>query len=748
MALSMGRVIAGAAYILIRAKDETGKVLAEVNKKVATIGQKLQSVGSNFQQAGLQLAGASLMMGNAMYIGVREAQKFQDAMLAVQAVLNVTTEQIKPLEKKVRELGSTTSYTSEEVALAAEELARGGFSLEQVYESLDDVINLARAGQVTMAEAAMYMVRSMMAFNISAQEAARVSNALFVASSAGTTTVQELGSALSFSAGSAADLGMSLEEAVATLAIFSNNMLTGTKGGTSLNNLLIEMTKNASKVREIFGIEMFENGEARNMLVVFKELRAALGKMTAEERVPVLMNLFNIRGSRAAQALKQMDMIEAVMERLRKGEITAADAAKLMDSGIGGSIRRIIASLNNLAITFGLAFEGIFQSLEDRLIPLLNGLGVWFKKNAHLAKSLAIAFGAVVGTAGGLLALGAALKVFGLALTAISGIATVIATIASPFLTVVAAVGATIAGLRLLSKIPGDVGNAFRSLTDTMFATFGSITEIFGKAFDAIKDRIMAGDVEGAMNVLLVSLNQMFNMSILGLKTAWLEFTFYLEKLWIDITTTVEKLWFNVTTKIAQGILSLVEQFDILNSLFEMYSGVDYQAEIARAQRLGNDPNAALGTLDQQNQQRQQDLDSRQTDAQRALADEIAKMRDQYADERKALLGAVDQSINMSKLPAPNETPPGTPKPYSWEQTIGGEILRPALATAMPTGLEMGSTDAAKAAFDNRKATLDAAQKTAHATREMANDMRTMVKKGGQFVITGVESSTTTPAGG
>lgn len=749
MAISMGRVIAGAAYVLIRAKDETGKVLTEVNRKIGAMGKKLQEVGSGMEAAGMRLGVAAMGMGRSMYIGIREAQKYQDAMLATQAILNATSADMKPLEEKVRELGRTTSYTAEEIALGAEELARGGLSLRQVYDSLDDVLNLARSGQVTMADAAMYMVRSLMAFEISATEAARVADALFVASSAGTTTVQELGSALSFVAGSAADIGMSLEETVATLAIFSNNMLTGTKGGTSLNNLLIEMTKNADKVRELFGFEMFKAGEARPMLEVFADLRKGMKDMSQQERLTVLNELFNIRGSRAAQALKNMDKIEAVMEKLRDGSITAAQAAKLMDSGLGGSIRRLMTSFNSLAVTFGLAFESMFQTLEDRFIPILNGLEVWFKQNADLAKKLAIAFLAIVGAAAGLIVFGAILKIFGLALVAISAIASVLVVIIPILLKTIVIVGTLAEGLHLLALLPGDIGKAFAGLEDSIYGAFSSIMEIFGKAFTAIKDRIMAGDIVGAMNILMISLNQAWNLGILGFKKAWLEFSHYMTKVWYDVVLGIKKLWLDMTTGLAKSILDMAANNKFFNAVFKQISGVDVQAENERASRLGNEGNMASAQLDQMNAQQTNTMLNEYHKSMADLEEETRKAREGYAAQEQDAKAAVNQAIEMAKLPDKiAEKVEEEAKPYKYEETAGGLSAKSVAAKTMPEGLEMGSTEAAKAAFDNRKATLDAAMKTAANTAKIAEGITMILKKNGTFVFEGVGSSTTTPPGG
>ncbi|MHB8972795.1 MAG: hypothetical protein ACYC4N_20325, partial [Pirellulaceae bacterium] len=208
------------------------------------------------------------------------------------------------------------------------------------------------------------------------------------------------------------------------------------------------------------------------------------------------------------------------------------------------------------------------------------------------------------------------------------------------------------------------------------------------------------------------------------------------------------KIWTNLTTMVSKGILNLVAQFDILNTAFGWYSGVDYQAEIARAQALGNDPNMALNTLDQQNQDRQRDVESETVAALLALEAETAKLRDQYEQEKKAISGSVDQAIAMAKLPDKLvEDEVKRVNDYKYEGSNESGPMGSLIAKSMPEGLERGSTDAAKAAFDNRKASLDAALKTANNTAKIAEGITTIVKRGG-FIIEGVGSSFTTAPGG
>lgn len=406
-------VEAGRAFVLIEAIDKTGKVLSGVNKRFATLSRQFTGLGR-------QLTFLGGVMAVPFISAINSAKDFSDEILALKSVVVIAGNGFDSLEKKVRDLGKSTSFTAGQVAAAATALARGGFNSEEIEGSLKGVLEFARAGRTELATAATIMVRSIRSFNMEASQGSEVADKFFIAAKNGTTTVEELAQAFSFSGGTASQLGFSLGDTLAMLSKMSNKMLVGTKAGTSLNQMLLRMATRGEAVKNLTGIDIKDKlGADKNTLQLMIELAGAFRSMGDIEKVAVGEEIFNVRGLRAALALE--NAIEGVIDvtgQMKEGAGIAARASKLMDSGIGGSIRLIISAFDELKISVGLAFEEVFGAMRVTLIPIINAFSAWAKANQEVFVAAAKAVIVITALGAGLMALGG---LFGIAAFAASG---------------------------------------------------------------------------------------------------------------------------------------------------------------------------------------------------------------------------------------------------------------------------------------------------------------------------------------
>jgi len=371
-------VKAGRAFVLFEVLDKTAKGMKAIAGRIDRMSQRIGQIGR-------QLTFLGAAMAVPFTIAINSAKDLTDELLKLKAVLQADVTTMVRLEKRIRGLGKTTSFTSIQVAEAATALGRGGFSSQEIEDSLENVLNLARTGSLEMSRAATIMVDSIRNFGLSAKDSEQVADSFFVAATKGTVTVEELAQALKFSGGSGAELGISLNEMLAVLSQLSKAMLKSTIGGTSFNQMLLAVGKNANKLEEI-GIEPFtDTGQLKEPLKLFRELALALKSMTPAERLPVMADIFNVRGMRAAGAMaRMMDSIDEAFLAIETGATRAAKASKIMDSGIGGSIRRLISATTDLQESIGIAFTESFQRLEKAVIPVINRLSDWAAENKEL----------------------------------------------------------------------------------------------------------------------------------------------------------------------------------------------------------------------------------------------------------------------------------------------------------------------------------------------------------------------------
>jgi hypothetical protein len=299
---------------------------------------------------------------------------------------------------------------------------------------------------------------------------------------------------------------------------------------------------------------------------------------------------------------------------------------------------------------------------------------------------------------------------------------------------VVLAIAGTIAGLYLLSKVPGIIGDTFTELGRRVWETLTYFGDLFGKVFTAVKDRILAGDVEGAMNVLLVSMEQIFQMGLIGIKSAWINMIYVLKKWWIEFVGAFKRIWYGAQGEISKSILEMAASNKIMNAIFERISGVNIQEEIERSRRLGNGDALAKmkgiidqGTANKQAEaQRQRDLDLAN------LQMDTTDKQTEYARRLEEANKAIDQAIAMNPLPSPEED--GEQAARSIEGNLAGMISSmfpggiDSVGRGMPQALEMGSVEAMKTAFGNRQSSFEVQKQTADNSKKTAENTLQMVR--------------------
>lgn len=376
---SAASVKAGHAYILIDAIDRTDKVLQHVQNKLNVLSSRFAYAGIGAKMLGVSL---SIPIASA----IRSASEFSDEILFLQSILGHTPEMMEPLVNKIKQVTREGSFMAADVARAAVALAQGGFKDKQIADSLGAVLNLARGARMELGPASDLLVDTLTLFEMHSSRANEVADKFFIAAKNGTIDVADLAQSFSYTALSAKNMGLSLDETLSALSTMSLRMLKSTKAGTSLNQLFESFAVNADKLRAI-GVDPFKDGNPKDIVSVLTEIALATRRMTTEQREAALIDIFNVRGKRSAGALAAADAIHAISSSITEmshKEGIAAEAAKTMDSGIGGAIRRILKEIDLLKIEMEPGLTNALKAVEKEILPIIHGLGIYLGRNQEL----------------------------------------------------------------------------------------------------------------------------------------------------------------------------------------------------------------------------------------------------------------------------------------------------------------------------------------------------------------------------
>ncbi|MFA5265160.1 MAG: phage tail tape measure protein, partial [Opitutaceae bacterium] len=151
---------AGRAFVelFVKSKDLIGGLRA-AEDRIKKFGTSVQTIGKSMMKFGA-IAAAPLVASVKVFSG------FDDQMRAVQAVLGATGADFDRLNEKAKKLGETTSYTAAQVAGAMLNLARAGFSSDEIDNAIGDMLSLARATGTDMALATDIAGNALRAFGL------------------------------------------------------------------------------------------------------------------------------------------------------------------------------------------------------------------------------------------------------------------------------------------------------------------------------------------------------------------------------------------------------------------------------------------------------------------------------------------------------------------------------------------------------------------------------------------------------
>jgi phage-related minor tail protein len=194
-------------------------------------------------------AGAALFAGFA--IGAYAAAKFDSAMSEVKANTGAAGSAFKQLSDTALAAGKATVFSATEAAQGENELAKAGVSVKDIIGGgLVGALNLASAGQMSVADAAETAASAMTLFGLSGKDVPHVADVLSAGANKAQGSVHDLAMGMAQGGPVAHQFGLSLEDTVGALAQFASHGIKGSDAGTSLKSMLLALATATDKQRQ------------------------------------------------------------------------------------------------------------------------------------------------------------------------------------------------------------------------------------------------------------------------------------------------------------------------------------------------------------------------------------------------------------------------------------------------------------------------------------------------------------------
>lgn len=290
---------------------------------------------------------------------------FEKAMSGVQAVSDSTRVEFRKLQEQAKELGATTVFTAVQSAQAMEKLALAGLQVNEIFDIMPAVLNLAAAGELDMAESASIAVGTLKGFALETEQLANAIDIMAFTASNSNQTIRDLGVAFSFVGPVASAAGIRFTEVNAALAILANRNLKAERGGTALRriiSILIGDLDAGEKGLAGFGLELVDSaGRSLGLADSIDAINAAGTKLTD------IMDEFKQRAGPAFISLMQAggDAVRGFETRLKLVGGTAQEIADIRLNNLQGRITLMTSAWRNLA-----------NELFENALPVLNQMTI------------------------------------------------------------------------------------------------------------------------------------------------------------------------------------------------------------------------------------------------------------------------------------------------------------------------------------------------------------------------------------
>jgi TP901 family phage tail tape measure protein len=326
-----------------------------------------------------------IAVGGAALSSINVGINFQKQMSAVGAATNATSKDFDLLKNQARELGATTSFSATQAAEAMTELGKAGLSTSQILTATNDVLALASAGELSLAEASTIGADTMAQFGLQASDMSMIANTLSGSANASTISVKDLAESFKYVGGFASSLGISLTDTSTAISILGSAGIKGSSAGTSLSAVLRGLAAPGTEALGIFrklGVEVKDSqGNMLPMEVTLAKLQNSLSKYGTSAKASLVGKIFGNDASNLSAAFALMDASvkkgEGSFEDFKK-KIKSADAKAFGDKlndNMNGAIQSLKSALEEIQLIFFDIAEPIFTPIIKAVTYAIGVIG-------------------------------------------------------------------------------------------------------------------------------------------------------------------------------------------------------------------------------------------------------------------------------------------------------------------------------------------------------------------------------------
>lgn len=268
--------------------DDFNRGMDNAERKTRTFGETLRGITAKVTAA---IAAFRMLASTA-----RTITNFEAANSKLAAVLGTTVDKMGRMTDSAIELGRRTQYTASQVTELQTELAKLGFAEPEILSMQEAVLKFAAAVGTDLASAAARAGATMRGFGLTADETSQMLEVMAVSTSKSALSFSYLDSTLGKLVPVTRSYGLNTEATISLLGTLANAGIDASTAGTSLRNILIQLSDKSSKLNTAIGKQPQTMEELIEAFTTLRDKHVDLGQaqeLVDKRSASVLLSLMD-----------------------------------------------------------------------------------------------------------------------------------------------------------------------------------------------------------------------------------------------------------------------------------------------------------------------------------------------------------------------------------------------------------------------------------------------------------------------
>lgn len=301
--------------------------------------------------------------------GAQSIVDFEAANSKLAAILGTTSKNIKDLTTDAQRLGAATKYTASQATALQIELAKLGFSKNEILQSTEGILKFAQATGAELPEAAALAGAALRMFNADTSETERYVSAMAVATTKSALSFSYLQTAMPIVGPVAKAFNFQIEDTLALLGKLADSGFDASMAATALRNIFLNLADSNGLLAKSLGGAVKTMEELVNGLKKLKEQGVDLNttlELTDKRSVAQFNTL-----------LTNIDALIPLREQITGVEEELGNMANTMGDNVQGAI-----------LGLSLAWEAFMLSFKKSTGPAKNVIDFFARGIRNVANQL------------------------------------------------------------------------------------------------------------------------------------------------------------------------------------------------------------------------------------------------------------------------------------------------------------------------------------------------------------------------